>query len=101
MMLQEGKKEGREERRQRKARQEPATGQGDAGNRWCLESTAEAASLAEEKVGIFKTPSGERRGEDSRSGTGRGRQHQQPECQGTEGGSAVVLGGEVRKKGRN
>lgn len=52
MMLQEGKKEGREERRQRKARQEPATGQGDAGNRWCLESAAEAASLAEESRDI-------------------------------------------------
>lgn len=45
-MLGDGRKEGQEERRQQKAREEPSTGQGDAGNRWCLQSAAKAASPA-------------------------------------------------------
>lgn len=52
-MLQDSREEGQEERRQRKARQEPATAQGDAGNRWCLESAAKAASLSQETQHIL------------------------------------------------
>lgn len=51
------------------------TGQGDAGNRWCLASSAEAAKPLLGNSMCLE-PSGECRDEDRQGGTERGRQHQ-------------------------
>lgn len=51
------------------------TGQGDAGNRWCLASTAEAAEPLRGNSMCWE-PSAEHRDEDRQGGTERGRQHQ-------------------------
>lgn len=50
------------------------TGQGDAGNRWCLASTAEAAQPLRGNSTCLE-PSGERRDEDGQGCTETGKQH--------------------------
>lgn len=79
------------------------TGQGDAGNRWCLASTAEAAKPLQGNSMCLEL-SGEHRDEDRQGGTERGRQHPwlgSRHGQGMGRWSMVVLGGEVTKEVKN